>query len=436
MKLQINKAAIINNEPIKRMSSSMRKNFPITFYSLLSVMLFLLLITLTQCTQATTEPERLRNNKTLSKTEEKIVSSSGQFGFNLFKEISKTEKDKNVIISPLSVSTAFGMALNGANGETYDQMKYVLGLESLLQNDINKSYQSLDGFLKGIDNKVAFNSANSIWYSDIFSVEKIFLDVNMKYFNAEVTEADFSNPATLNEINDWVNRTTNYKIDKIIEEIDAGVVMYLINAIYFKGTWKYRFDKNSTHDDFFHVTANQTVPCKMMTQKNNFPYFGNTNYEAVKLPYGNGSYNMMILLPRDIDDVENLVEEFSIEELNHIKNNLQARELTLSLPKFKLEYERTMNDDLINLGMNNAFIPGKADFTKITKGGGIYISEVKHKTFIEVNEEGTEAAAVTSIEIELTSTGNYLRIDRPFLFIIYEEDTNTILFIGKIVNPS
>ena len=414
----------------------MIKNISFVLFSLLSVILLLLLITLTQCTDGPTIPGENENVRTLSKTEEGIVSSSAVFGFNLIKKISQTQKDENIVVSPLSVSTSFGMVLNGADGETYDQIKSVLGLNPFVQDDINKSYQSLENMLKGIDNKVEFSSANSVWYANGFNVESDFLDMTKKYFNAEVTEADFSDPATLDMINDWVKRSTNDKIEKIIERINRDVVMYVINAIYFKGTWKYQFDKNATRDDFFHVTPNQSVPCKMMAQKQKFYYFSGTDYQAIKLPYGNQSYNMMILLPSNLTAVDNLLDGLSAHEFNIIKNSLEEKELTVLLPKFKVEYERKLNDGLINMGMINAFMPGKADFTLVHKAGGIWISEVKHKTFIDVNEEGTEAAAVTSIEFVRSLNGGYLKIDRPFVFIIYEENTNTILFIGKIVNPS
>jgi serpin B len=415
----------------------MKKNISFVYFSLLSIILLLVLITLTQCSPGTTEPEKNNDIRALSKTEKDIVSSSAGFGLNLIKEISKSESGKNIIISPLNVSTAFGMALNGAVGNTYEQMKFTLGLEVSNQNEVNESYKSLNELLTGIDNKVAFSSANSIWYRTGFLVESPFIDVNKKYFNAEVNELDFSDPAAPGIINDWVKRSTNSKIEKIIEQIDRAMVMYLINAIYFKGTWKYQFDKNFTRDDLFYVSPDLTVTCKMMTQKNNFSYYSTANYKAVELPYGDGSYNMMVLLPHERIAVDNLLLSLTPEEFSSIKNNFTERELTLFLPKFKLEYERKLNDDLINLGMNDAFNPDKADFTKINKNGGIFISEVKHKTFVDVNEEGTEAAAVTSIGIGLTSVNDkQIRIDRPFLFIIYEKNTNTILFIGKIINPT
>ncbi len=376
--------------------------------------------------------------RALSKTEEQIVTSSSNFGLNLFKEISKTETDQNIIISPLSISTAFGMALNGAENLTYEQMRDVLGLINMNRDDINGSYKSLNNLLTGIDNKVVFTSANSIWYRTGFQVESNFLNVNREFFDAEVTDADFSDPATVNFINNWVKDATNDKIEKIIEYIDRDVVMYLINAIYFKGTWQYQFDKNLTRDDQFNIIGGGTVPIKMMVQKNKFSFYSNAEFKSIELPYGNDAYEMIVVLPNQGTNIDNLIQNFDADKFAQMKSNFTEQELTLMFPRFKLEYESKLNDYLIALGMTDAFDPGNADFSKITTADQIYISEVKHKTFVEVNEEGTEAAAVTSIGFSRTSIGDdtEFRVDKPFLFFIYEKNTNTILFAGKIINPS
>ncbi len=413
----------------------MKKEKLINFILLL--LLVFISIYLISCESNANEPED-NNVRTLSKTEEQIVSSSSNFGFNLFKEISKTETGKNIIISPLSISTAFGMALNGAENLTFEQMRDVLGLINMSRTDINNSYKSLNDLLTSIDNNVEFTSANSIWYRNEFEVKTDFLNVNRDFFNAEVTEADFDSPATVNMINDWVKDATNNKIDKIIDNIDPDMVMYLINAIYFKGTWHYQFDETKTIDDYFKVSDNKNVPVKMMVQKNKFRYYSNTDLKAIELPYGNDSYEMIVLLPNGNTGINDLIENLTSESFSQIKSNFTEQELTLMLPKFKLEYESKLNDYLISLGMNEAFDPYNADFSGINEVDQIFISEVKHKTFIEVNEEGTEAAAVTSIGFELTSIGDDIvfRVDRPFLFFIYEKNTNTILFSGKIMDPS
>lgn len=403
---------------------------------ILSLLAFISLY-LISCETSTGEPQD-NQVRTLSKTEEQIVSSSSAFGFELFKEISKTETDRNVIISPLSISTAFGMALNGAENLTYEQMRDVLGLINMSRDDINSSYKTLNELLTGIDNKVEFTSANSIWYRTGFQIENSFLNVNRDFFNAEVTEADFDNPATVNLINNWVKEATNEKIDKIIENIDRDLVMYLINAIYFKGTWQYQFDKDLTHDDLFYIKSGISIPIKMMQQKNKFRFYSNTGFKAVELPYGNDSYGMIIVLPNQETGIDSFIQSFDADKFDLMKSNFTEHELTLYFPRFKLEYESKLNDYLIALGMADAFSPAKADFRRITTVEQIYINEVKHKTFVEVNEEGTEAAAVTSIGIGLTSIGEEVtfRVDQPFLFFIYEKHTGTILFSGKIIDPS
>ncbi|MDH7603767.1 MAG: serpin family protein [Melioribacter sp.] len=404
-------------------------------YNFSKVISFLLLLSFVKC-EITYSDFQYIHIRPLSKTEKDIVNSSTQFGFNLIKEISKNEINKNIIISPLSVSTALGMVLNGASDETYDQMKTALGFSDFKFDDINKSYQSLDSLLKYIDENVIFNSANSIWHHNEFSVEQNFIEINKKYFNAEVNKIDFSNPVAKDIINNWVKEATNSKIPQIIDKINPEIVMFLINTIYFKGNWQYRFDKNSTREDIFYIDENNTVTCQMMSQKNQFNFYHDENIEAVELPYGNSSFNMMIILPSLNKKVDDVISMMNTDNFDFIKNKFVKKEITIMLPKFKLEYTKTLNDALMNLGMKDAFMPERANFSKISRLKNLFISEVIHKTFIEVNEEGTEAAAVTSIGVGVTSIGNYFKVDRPFLFLIYEKNTNTILFIGKVINPA
>lgn len=416
----------------------MTKKLSFSFPLLILALITMMLLALPACSSVV-EPESSQDQpfRSLTTTEEEIASSAGHFGFDLLKEIGNVEKDKNIFISPFSVSMAFGMALNGANGETYNQIKNVLGLVGSNQEELNASYRSLLDLLVGLDKKTEFNIANSIWYREGFTVEKDFLDVNTKYFDALVSEADFGNPDVINKINDWVKQSTNSKIEKILDRIDPAVVMYVMNAIYFKGMWKYQFEKSNTTDDIFY-TSNGTAACKMMKQKNNFDFYSGGTYKAVDLAYGNGSYRMMMILPDNQMAIADYTQNFSESDFLDVIKNKAEKELTLMMPRFKLEYEITLNDVLQAMGMTDAFNPGKADFTKINKGGDIFISNVKHKTFVDVNEEGTEAAAVTSIEFSRTSVDpdGIIKFDRPFMFIIYEKNSNTILFMGKIINPS
>ncbi len=371
----------------------------------------------------------------LTTSEQKLVSSSEIFGLNLFNSVNNYEGDKNIFISPLSVSMALGMTLNGANGSTYDSMKSVLELNGLTQQEINESYKSLISLLTSIDPKVIFTIANSIWYKNTYSFEQEFLNQNKDYFNAEVSPLDFSDPNSVNTINNWVDQNTNGKITEIIEEIPLDMVMYLINAIYFKGDWKYQFDKNNTHDDFFNTSSGSQVNCKMMQQQKGLSYYSNNLFQAVDLPYGDSTFFMTIFLPKEGVELNSLINNLSSANWQSWLNNFHSTEGTILMPKFELEYKIKMNDVLTSLGMGIAF-SGKADFTNMFKPGNLFISEVMHKTYIKIDEEGTEAAAVTSVGVWVNSVspGFFMKVDRPFFFVIRERNSNSILFMGKVVN--
>ena len=375
----------------------------------------------------------------LTSLEKRVVESGGNFGLKLFKEINKEERDKNVFISPLSVSMALGMTYNGASGSTEEAMQKTLELGGLTNQEVNESYKSLIELLIELDPKVKFQIANSIWYRQEWTVEELFLNLCRTYFNAEVRGMDFSDLNAPNIINGWVDENTNGKIKEIVDApIDPLTMMFLINAIYFKGTWTYEFDKSKTRDDLFTLQDGSKKACKMMIQSNDFQYFENADFQAIDLPYGDGGFRMTIFLPRMEKNIVELIVELSAENWDLWMNSFSKQQGTLELPRFKLEYKKKLNDVLNALGMGIAF-DGQADFTKMYRPGGLFISEVKHKTFVDVNEEGTEAAAVTSVEMRFTSigpSGFTMRVDRPFIFVIRENQSNTMLFIGKIVEPT
>lgn len=307
----------------------MKKNISFVFFSLPSIILILLLITLTQCSPGITEPERNNDIRALSKAEENIVSSSASFGLSLFKEISNAEAGKNVIISPLSVSTAFGMVLNGANGKTYDEIKSTLKLPGSNQDEVNQAYRSLNDLLTRIDPDVIFESANSLWYRQGFTFEQSFFDVNKNYFDAVVQALDFANPSSVDIINNWVKEKTKEKITSIINAIPRDAVMYLINAIYFKGTWLYTFDKSATKEDNFYVTQNDPEKRMMMNQKSKFNYFQTDNYQAIELPYGNGYFNMLVILPAVDTDINTFVNQMNENFWESLLNNMSEKEINL-----------------------------------------------------------------------------------------------------------
>jgi len=373
----------------------------------------------------------------LKPEEVKLTAANNRFGLKLFKEIILEEQDKNVFISPLSVSMALGMTYNGAAGTTEDAMRNTLEYGDLTQQEINESYRYLSSMLANLDPMAKFQIANSIWYRLGFHVEKEFIDINQTYFDAEVTGLNFDDPNAKDIINNWVNQKTNGKIPDIIYKIDPENVMFLINAIYFKGIWKYEFDPNDTQDGLFTLPDGSKKPCRMMMQGNNFQYLQNEYFQAIDLPYGDTGFSMTIFLPEPDVHIDNFIAQINDENLSDWFDSFNETEMLLSMPKFKLEYDLTLNDVLKALGMEIAFELWQADFTNINKNGGLFISEVKHKTFVDVNEEGTEAAAVTVVTISPTSEPDYpsMIVNRPFVFMIREKFTNTILFMGKIVEP-
>ena len=377
----------------------------------------------------------------LSTKQKQVISGSNAFGFAFFnKVIAISGSDANLMVSPLSVSMALGMTRNGAAGNTLEAMTGTLGFSGLTDTEINESYKYILGTFGTLDPKVKLQVANSIWYRNTFSVEQAFVLANQQYFDAVVTPLDFSSPTAVDMINAWVNEKTNSLIPTIIDGIPGNAVMYLINAVYFKGQCKYQFETKNTTERPFHLYDGTELQVPAMVQHATFPYYKGTGFEAIELPYNQGNYAMTILLPdagKTVGDVTTLLTR---ENWNNWGTLFSDRDIQLQLPKFRYAYEeKNMKPILTAMGMGLAFNPDSADFTRINAGGNLYISGVKHKTYIETNEEGSEAAAVTSVEIGVTSVGPdqpySFTINRPFVYFISEKSTGTILFIGTVMNP-
>jgi len=380
------------------------------------------------------------NVRNLTQSEQRLTSSGEQFGISLFKTLAATE-GSNIFISPLSISMALGMTLNGAAGETESAMRQTLGLGGMDRDEINGAYASLIKLLTSIDPKVQFEIANSIWADAKFQIEPSFIDVNKTFFNAMVKAIDFRAASAPDQINAWVDEKTHGKIAKIIDAIDAQTMMYLINAVYFNGTWTYEFDKAETREDVFQTGDSASIRIPYMKQTNdNFDYFDNDLMQAIDLPYGNGQFRMTVLLPHYGKNTADVLQQLTAPTWAEWMNSFVGQRGTLKLPKFKIEYQRSLVDALASLGMGIAFTD-KADFSAISQTGPLAITDVLHKTYVDVHEEGTEAAAVTAVVIGVTSIGGggnsgfYMSVDRPFLFAIREKSSGAILFIGRINNP-
>ena len=369
-----------------------------------------------------------------------LVKSSNIFGVELYKQLLQKDKEKeNSLVSPLSVFQALSMTRLGANGETKNEMTDVLAFDTSLGNDLDEYQLKITEALMKADSKVTLDIANSIWYRDDITVQPDFIKSNKENYNAEVKSLDFSDAeGAKTTINNWVNEKTRSKIPEIVSEINPMHIMFLINATYFYGSWKYAFDSKATKEEDFMPEEGEKLKVDMMHQEAKLRYSQNNTFSMAELPYGNGHFNMVVLLPKNEKKVDNVIAELSNEKWTTWMQNLEEKEIKLSFPKFKFVGDYELNDPLINMGMPLAF-SGKADFTGILSNGGIYISKVKHKTFIEVDEKGTEAAAVTSVEVNVTSIEEPTAIDfianKPFVFAITEKDTNSILFLGKFMKP-
>jgi serpin B len=376
----------------------------------------------------------------LTAVEEKLVESNNEFGFRLFREIVQLDAGKSVFISPFSAGMALSMTYNGAGGETAEAMKSTLKLEDLKIEEVNEGYKDLIGLVTTLDARVRFDIGNSIWYMQGMKFRKEFLRVNSVYFDAEVTGLDFRAEQAVKTINEWVKEETNEKIEEIISApIPEQMVMLLINAIYFKGTWTYEFDQKRTRDDYFTLSNGSKSPCRMMALSREFEYLESEELQAIDLPYGDGAFRMTVLLPKKGVTLNTLIDSLNERSWERRLKGFRRTKVGLELPRFKMEYEITMNDVLKALGMGIAFDEGAADFSGMYAGPEpLSISEVKHKTFVQVDEEGTEAAAVTSVGMVVTSLepSPVMRVDRPFVFVIRDSHTKAVLFMGKIVEPT
>jgi len=382
--------------------------------------------------------EITRLPRDLTGAEQELIRSDNAFGLKLFREIhAQEEPDANLFVSPLSAAMALGMTYNGAAGTTQQAMQETLELQGLTIDEVNQSYRSLIDLLRNLDPTVEFLLANSIWYREDVAVEPDFLDVNREYFDAEVAALDFASPTAAPTINNWVSEKTMGRIEDIVDDpIDPLVVMYLINAIYFKGDWAVQFDPALTADRPFYLADGSQVQAPMMTYgaEAEVRTYADADVQVLDLYYGGKAYSMTILVPAAGADLDALVGSLDPARWQEIVDGLTAATGEVVLPKFTLEYELEMKDVLTALGMGIAF-GGGADFSKIRASGGLYISKVKHKTFVDVNEEGTEAAAATSVEIREIAMPPSFVIDRPFLFAIREGFSGTILFMGRVMNP-
>ncbi len=363
---------------------------------------------------------------------EKRVAQDNEFAFDLLRKTIADVKDTNVFMSPLSVSMALGMTMNGAVGTIRTEMENALKLSGISVEDINEYYKAMQTQLPVMDPLTKLSLANSIWYRTGFAVKKTFIETNKNYFDAEIRELDFAQSWAKDTINNWVARKTNDLIKDILDYIPKDAVMYLVNAVYFKGTWKIQFDKKETRESYFTNEAGKQLKVNMMQLKDTFAYAKDEYAQYLDLPYGNGAFSMTIILPDYDKTTADVLNSMSGERWNNIIEGLIKQEAAVFLPRFTTKNKFLLNKPLINMGMPKAFTAG-AEFYNIADDD-LMISRVLHDTYIEVTEEGTEAAAATVVEMIKTSIPEFptVSVNRPFVFVIREKSTGVILFAGKI----
>jgi serine protease inhibitor len=373
------------------------------------------------------------------KLDDAVVHAYTDFGFNLFGALRDKAPDENLFMSPTSAAFALAMTYNGAAGETREAMARTLGLAGIGLERANLANREwLNALRDTQDPKVELALANSIWAKQGFPFHAAFYDRNREFYGAEVRELPFDD-AALRTINGWVDRSTRGKIDRILDEISDDDVMFLINALYFKGQWKYRFDEKQTSDRPFTRPGGSQVSVPMMNQQAELEYLRDDGFQMVALPYGNGRFSMVLALPDHGRTLADFLGQATPERWDGWMQQMRKTEVGVVLPRFKLEWDEVLNQPLAKLGMGDAFQPLLADFSEMSPAK-LFIAFVRQKTFVEVNEEGTEAAAVTVVGMRVVCACGpehpVLHFDRPFFFAIRDNATGTLLFLGQLTDPS
>lgn len=373
-----------------------------------------------------------------SSIDEEFISSNLKFAIKVFHKIEEQDSHENIFISPLSLSIALAMAYNGSLGETQKAMANTLEFRNILLNMVNDEYSKLIRSLQNYDASVQVSISNSIWINDNFPVKKDFVGRNEDYFFAKVANLDFSLTNAADIINSWIEQNTNGKISDVITIIDPSDIMFIINALYFKGDWKFQFDEANTEEDNFYLSNGTTKKVPMMSNGGlDYTYYFANSFSAVRMPYGRDIISMYIFLPNYGYELGDLFTNLKIDNWNNWMTSFDSLpepdpRFVFKLPKFKLEYEKNFNEMLKALGMGIAFT-SSANFGGISDNS-IWIGYVKQKAFIEVNEKGSEAAAVTVISVVRSEPPGFI-VNRPFFFTIRDDRSGTILFMGKILEP-
>ncbi|WP_114750171.1 serpin family protein [Pleomorphovibrio marinus] len=380
--------------------------------------------------------------RTLQVYEREMVFSSSKFAIDLFHQLMEAEEE-NHFFSPYSIHQALSMTMNGNEGEVLEEFIQLLRYEGLSTAEANKAAKELTQFLKELDNKVKLNIANAIWYKQGYSIFPDFKETVRNYYRAEVADLDMLDPQSVNVINNWIANQTEGLIQEMVDEIPSNAVMYLVNAIYFKGDWKYRFDTEKTQKAPFYISPSREVEVDMMelNEAATFRYYAENNLRYIEVPYSTGQFSMGILTGTN-HNLDEVIEAFTFDNLENWREQAMEANFILKMPKFKMSKKmENMKEDLIAMGLERPFFFHPDNFTLLFDNphDELKISRVIHDAFLEVDEVGTEAAAATVVEIvervSMPSGPTIITLDQPFVFFIQEKHSGALLFMGKMGNP-
>ncbi|MCK4666622.1 serpin family protein [Candidatus Dependentiae bacterium] len=372
---------------------------------------------------------------------EELISGNSQFAIDMFLKITESKKvDENIFFSPFSISTALGMTYAGARGTTAQEMAKALHF-TLSQKDLHPLISDLLAEINKGGDAYSLVTVNALWGQTGYPFNKEFKDLIKKYYDGGFKEVDFAGAIEKSRkiINDWVEKNTKHKIKDLLHKGDITPLTRLVltNAIYFKGSWEEEFDKKLTSEEKFYTESKKSIKVDMMHKIAKFNYFEGKDFQTVELPYKGDKLSMMIILPTDRDGIKDLEKQFTLKNLNTWRNNLRKEKINLSIPKFTINTRYYMKEYFKKLGMKLAFTNG-ADLSGIEPQKELYIYKIIHQAFVEVNEEGTEAAAATAVVVNLKSVPRPIpkfTADHPFIFLIIYKPNNSILFLGEVVNP-
>jgi len=382
-----------------------------------------------------------------------VVEANNRFALDIYQKLCSSQG--NLFCSPYSISTALALAHAGAKGQTEMQMARVLHFPTIDDSNSAQSVMNMDDFasafgkiIKDLNERAAAGDyelrvANALWGQKGYSFLKEYLELIKSHYEGNLHEVDFvaATESARQTINSWVEEKTNDKIKELIKPgvLDAMTRLVLTNAIYFKGNWQRQFEENKTKDAPFNLLNGQKTDVPMMNQTAEFGYMENKDFQALELPYVENELSMIILLPKQIDGLAPLEQKLTFDNLKTWLGQLHKREVVVSIPKFKITSQFSLASVLKSMGMTDAFSARKADFSGMTGNRDLCISAVIHKAYVDVNEEGTEAAAATAVTMKLTSVGPshtpVFLADHPFLFLIRDNQSGSILFIGRVTNP-